>query len=310
MGQIVLNLSNETIKEMQQVYKNRLKSPPNGAIFSAKTEASTITAYKSGKVLFQGKQPELEANKWGGSSQSNSKAGKKKANTLHAYHPEPRLFTSSHIGSDEAGTGDYFGPITVAAAFVRAEQIPLLKELGVKDSKNLTDSTIQSIATKIVQMNMPYSLVILHNPKYNALQEKGWSQGKMKTMLHHHAIQRLLKKMAPEKPDGILIDQFSEPHVYKNHLKSENQHLTENTYFMTKAESYSIAVAAGSIIARASFVKEMDKLSHKAGIELPKGASNKVDRVAATLIQQNDLAYLHNFAKTHFANTKKAMMLT
>lgn len=43
----------------------------------------------------------------------------------------------SIVGSDEVGTGDFFGPMTVVAVYVDAKQIPLLKELGVKDSKKL-----------------------------------------------------------------------------------------------------------------------------------------------------------------------------
>ncbi|MRH42915.1 ribonuclease HIII [Aquibacillus halophilus] len=306
MPQIVLILSKEKILELKSFYKNSLKAAPPGAIFSAKTSNSSITAYKSGKVLFQGASPETEAAKWGSVQQTTSENKKGTLKSAHSYAPPSSLFTSSHIGSDEAGTGDYFGPITVAAAYVKKEQIPLLKEIGVKDSKNLTDDKIQLIAKEIVKMKVPYSLVILHNEKYNKLQSKGWTQGKMKTMLHHHAITKLLKKIEPNKPVGILIDQFSLPHSYKNHLKSEREVLQENVYFMTKAESHSIAVATGSIIARASFVKEMDKLSDLAGVTLPKGASQKVDKVAGGILRNIGLDELSKYAKIHFANTEKA----
>ncbi|WP_226036476.1 ribonuclease HIII [Aquibacillus saliphilus] len=307
MPQVVLKLSHEKIQMLKNYYARSLKACPPGAIFAAKTSNSSITAYKSGKVLFQGASPETEASKWGSINENTS--SKKKSSiqkSTHAYAPASTLFTSSHIGSDEAGTGDYFGPITVAAAYVSKEQIPLLKKIGVKDSKNLTDDNIQLIARELVKMKIPYSLVILHNEKYNQLQKKGWTQGKMKTMLHHHAITKLLKKMEPDKPDGILIDQFSQPHSYINHLKSEKEVLQEKVYFMTKAESYSIAVAAGSIIARASFVKEMDKLSKLAGLTLPKGASQKVDKVAGSILAKSGEVELYKYAKVHFANTKKA----
>lgn len=308
MPQVVLKLSNTKILEMKSHYQSSLKNPPPGAVFAAKTPNSSITAYNSGKVLFQGKAPEIEANKWGKAEANTNNTSKKKGASVnsHSYAPSPTLFTSSHIGSDEAGTGDYFGPITVAAAYVESSQIPLLKEIGVKDSKNLTDDMIKSIAKKLLQMKIPYSLVILHNEKYNKLQNRGWSQGKMKTMLHHHAITKLLDKIAPTKPDGILIDQFSQPNVYKNHLKTEKAKLQDKVYFMTKAESYSISVAAGSIIARASFVNQMDKLSDQAGVTLPKGASQKVDQVAASIIKQDGKEALDKIAKVHFANTQKA----
>ncbi|WP_186576211.1 ribonuclease HIII [Aquibacillus kalidii] len=311
MPQVVLKLPQGKIKEMEAYYKHSLKSAPPGAIFAAKTSNASITAYKSGKVLFQGKAPENEANKWGTTPVNNQAVGNsvhKKNNNTNGYGfaPPNQLFTSSHIGSDEAGTGDYFGPITVAAAYVTADQIPILKEIGVKDSKNLTDDMIKSIAKKIVELQIPYSLVVLRNEKYNKLQAKGWTQGKMKTMLHHHAITNLLEKIAPEKPEGILVDQFSQPNVYQNHLKSEKATLQENVYFMTKAESYSIAVATGSIIARSSFVKEMDKLSNAAGITIPKGASQKVDQAAASLLKKIGKEELYKYAKIHFANTLKA----
>ncbi|SDB95059.1 ribonuclease HIII [Pelagirhabdus alkalitolerans] len=303
MSQSVLNLSKDTIEKMKHHYSSQMVKTPPSAIFSAKLPHCKITAYQSGKVLFQGSDPDGEANKWG---EVTSKPNKTKAVNKHAYHPPADLFTQSIIGSDEAGTGDYFGPITVCACFVKSDQIELLKELGVKDSKNLTDRSIASIAKRIIQMEIPYSLVILHNSKYNQLNQKGWTQGKMKTMLHHTAITNTIKKMEPIQPDGILIDQFSEPHVYEKHLKSEQKSMPENTYFMTKAESHAISVATASIIARASFVKEMDKLSKQVGFTLPKGASKQVDLAASKVIKSRGKSYLNQVAKTHFKNTEKA----
>lgn len=291
--------------EMLKHYKPFLKPTPTGAVFSAKTINCSITAYKSGKVLFQGKNPEIEADKWGKAVGPSVE----KPSAVHAFYPPASLYRQSHIGSDEAGTGDYFGPITVAAAYIRSEQFSLLEEMGVKDSKNLTDEKIKIIAKELIKEKIPYSLVILHNEKYNSLQRKGWSQGKMKAMLHHHAISNLLKKISPEKPQGILVDQFAEPRIYINHLKTEGEKIQQDIYFQTKAESYSLAVAAGSIIARASFVNEMEKLSQKTGMELPKGASKKVDEAAASLIDKFGMSKLEEVAKVHFATTKKAEII-
>lgn len=305
MPQIVLKVTNDKMAQLKSHYHSYLKPAPQGAVFAAKTPNCSIAGYKSGKVLFQGKNPEAEAAKWGGNSLSEQKA----APSTHSYHPPSGFYSQSHIGSDEAGTGDFFGPITVAAAYVRSDQLSRLKDLGVKDSKNLTDSNIQEIAKELVKEKIPYSLVVLHNDKYNKLQKKGWSQGKMKAMLHHHAIANVLTKISPEQPAGILVDQFAEPRIYINHLKTEGEKVQGNIYFQTKAESYSLAVAAGSIIARASFVKEMDRLSEKVGMELPKGASKKVDETAAVLIDKFGMAGLDSIAKVHFATTKKAELI-
>jgi len=309
MSQTVLQLPQKSVFNMKDYYKPQLKAKvPQSAIFSAKVEGCSITAYKSGKVLFQGPRHFEESGKWGGSSSSSSAgtAKKKTAPSSSPYAPPKTMYQSSHAGSDEAGTGDYFGPITVACAYVKEDQIDELKRIGVRDSKDLSDPQIQQIAERIVQMGIPYALVTLHNEKYNEWQQKGWSQGKMKTMLHHHAYNKLIQKIAPTKPEGWIIDQFAEPNVYKKHLRTENQTLQENVYFLQKAESYSIAVAAASIIARTQFVIQMDKLSEKAGMEIPKGASKKVDQTAARLMEKEGKDAIGQYAKVHFATTEKA----
>lgn len=309
MSQTVLQLSQNKVYSMKDYYKPQLKAKvPQGAIFSAKVEGCSITAYKSGKVLFQGPRHFEESGKWGSaSSPSKGTAKKKPSPSSSPYAPPETMYQSSHAGSDEAGTGDYFGPITVACAYVTEDQIPELKRIGVRDSKDLSDSQIQQIAQKVVKMGIPYSLVTLHNEKYNEWQQKGWSQGKMKTMLHHHAYNKLLQKLSPKKPEGWIIDQFAEPNVYKKHLRTENQTLQDHVYFLKKAESYSIAVAAASIIARTQFVIQMDKLSDKAGMELPKGASKKVDQTAARLMEKEGKDAVNQYAKVHFATTEKAL---
>lgn len=307
MGQIVLQLPLETIQQMKVTYSRDEKSAPPGAVFSAKTPGCSITAYKSGKVLFQGKAPETEADKWGSAPDNpQKKAGSKPSVNDHKYAPSPSLFTASHIGSDEAGTGDFFGPITVASVYVDRSQFALLKELGVKDSKLLKDDAIQRIAKDLMHVELPYSLLVMRNERYNQLQQRGWSQGKMKTMLHHHAIQKLLAKIAPTRPEGILIDQFQLPSTYIKHLATEGEKLQQDVSFMTKAESHSLAVAAASIISRASFIKEMDKLSKQAGFTIPKGASAAVDQAAGRLIRTHGRQALPVFTKMHFANSAKA----
>lgn len=309
MPQNVYALSLETINKMKENYTDSLTKTPPGAVFRAKTKHAVITAYKSGKVLFQGSSPETEAVKWAAEASGTSDAqnkSKSAAKPFSKFAPPQKLFNENHIGSDEAGTGDYFGPITVAAVYVEQQQIDILKHLGVKDSKSLTDPVIRQLSKEIIKQNIPYSLLVLHNEKYNNLQRRGWTQGKMKAMLHHHSISKLLKKIENKPWDGIIIDQFCEPAVYNRHIASEKESLTEKTYFLTKAESYSIAVAAGSIIARTSFLNEMDKLSEQTGITLPKGASKKVDKKIAEVITVKGDAFLNKIAKTHFANTNKA----
>ncbi|PAD68782.1 ribonuclease HIII [Bacillus sp. 7586-K] len=309
MAQSVIQVNSSIIKQMETHYSaNKTDKTPQGAIFSAKVNGCTLTAYKSGKVLFQGKNAEVESAKWGEQLEKKEKiSAPNLSKTPAKYQPPSNIFNQSIIGSDEVGTGDFFGPITVVAAYIKKEQIPLLKELGVRDSKNLKDPQIVGIAKDLIH-SIPYSLLILHNEKYNHLQEQGMSQGKMKALLHNQAINHLLEKISPEKPDGILIDQFAEPGVYFNYLKGK--HISkENIYFSTKAEGVHLAVAAASIIARYSFLKEFERLSKMAGISIPKGAGSQVDLAAAKILKKNGQQFLESITKKHFANTEKAKKL-
>src|SRR5699024_1126231 len=291
LGQNSINCDMKTIQKMKSEYKNYMETTPPHAVFRAKTPYAVITAYQSGKVLFQGTRAAEEVRKWGKAALDHS--NKKNEKPTHETQPPQTLFDESHIGSDESGTGDYFGPITNCAMFVPQDKMALLKEIGVQDSKTLTDEKIKELATYLLAMDMLYSLMVLKNEKYNQLQKQGWSQG----------------KMDKETSYGILIDQFCMPHVYEKHITSEGRKLDPHTYFMTKAETHSLAVAAASIIARASFVKEMEDLSKIVGFSLLKGASPKVDQQIAKIIRTKGKQFLPSVAKVHFANTKKAEKL-
>ncbi|GIN22128.1 MAG TPA: ribonuclease HIII [Bacillus bacterium] len=304
MANTVIQTTIEEIKKMKEHYRPYLseKNPP-GSIFLARKDSCVITSYKSGKVMFQGAGSEEEVKKWGISdlNQATSTASPKVSGM-----PLPdNISTMSVIGSDEVGKGDYFGPLIVAAAYVKADQIPLLKELGVKDSKNLTDSQIVIIAKDLLPF-LPYSLLKLNNPKYNKLQASGMTQGKMTAILHNQTHNHLLEKISPEKPDAILVDQFAQAPVYYKHLKGQKKVQREKIYFSTKAESIHLAVAAASILARYAFIRSFEDLSKNAGFTIPKGAGAKVDQAAARLIKGRGAAALNEFTKLHFANTGKA----
>lgn len=309
MSHIVLLISTPQIMKMKTYYANSLVDKvPQGSIFSARPSNCAITAYKSGKVLFQGSHAEIEAAKWQSEAQVAPTIKKTSSVKTHRYSPPANISTLSIVGSDEVGTGDYFGPITVVAAYVKKEQLMLLKELGVQDSKNLKDPQIIKIA-KVIKDVIPFSLLTCDNPKYNQLQAKGMSQGKIKALLHNQALKHVLTKIQPEQPDGVLIDQFAEPGVFFNYLKGQELFQTKATYLSTKAEGIHLSVAAASILARYAFIQRMEQLSKKAGFTIPKGAGAKVDEAAARLIHEKGIAALTEFTKVHFANTEKAKKL-
>lgn len=314
MGYEVLQVSASGITKMKEHYFTYLKaSPPQGAVFSAKTKACTITAYKSGKVLFQGKDAEIEASKWNNNSAGKSSNQKttiqKKSVDSHNYQPPAQLTELVLLGSDETGTGDYFGPMTVVCAHLSKEQMTTIESWGIRDSKSITDNTIQELAPRLIKQ-CTYSLLVLKNEKYNSLQEQGMNQGQMKALLHHQAITNVIKKCSEESLyyDGVLVDQFVQPERYFEYIKGKGKvwNSPKPIYFATKAENKHPAVAAASVLARYAFLKEMDKLKKEIGLPLPKGAGNKVDEAAKLILQKKGKETLYHCTKWHFANTKKA----
>ena len=304
MTNIVLQLSMEELEKVQRYYaSNRVQRNAPGVVFAAKLADTAITVYKSGKVMFQGAGAVRESARFGTAEAAAKKVSSAKGDTL------PTDFAKlSVIGSDETGTGDYFGPVTVAAVYVPADKIELVQELGVKDSKQLTDDYMRKIAPDLMKV-CAHSILTLPNDKYNALQSKGYSQGKIKAMMHNQALKHVLHKMAPERPDYILIDQFAERGIYYNHIKNEKEIVRENVLFSTKAENLHVAVATASILARYAFLKEMDRLAGITGFPLQKGAGKMVDEMAARILAKHGEATLKSMTKWHFANTEKAKVL-
>ncbi|HET7657616.1 MAG TPA: ribonuclease HIII [Bacillales bacterium] len=308
MGQNVLKCTADMIEKMKFFYKDSIQeSKPQASVFFAKTPGCSITAYRSGKVLFQGKKADEEFAIWNHEDWKVKPRSNKKKSGSSA--PPDNIAALSVIGSDEVGTGDYFGPITVAVVYISSDQITELQQVGLKDSKLLNDKQINEMA-EVVKPKVTYKLLTLGNSKYNDLRDRGMTQGKMKAMMHNQALRHVLKQMNGAYYDGILIDQFAAPDLYFKYLQGQPEIIKEKTWFQTKAESLHLSVAAASIIARQAFVMEIDRLGEEAGMELPKGAGAHVDEAAARLIQQKGTEFLRKVAKLHFANTKRAMLLS
>ena len=302
MSNHVIIVDHQEIKNIMTHYtKSEVVRNAPGVVFAAKTFDTAITVYKSGKVLFQGAGADKEAAQWG---VANNKLATAKPKVTGDTLPT-NLATLSVIGSDETGTGDFFGPVTVAACYVCADQVELVRELGVRDSKQLTDDLMRTIAPDL-QETLIYSVLTLKNEKYNEIQEQGNSQGKIKALLHNQALKHVLRKMGDEKPTHILIDQFAKRDTYYKYLLNEPIIVRENVLFSTKAEGLHVAVAAASIIARVAFLEEMDKMSGIAGVTLPKGAGPRVDEAAARILLKDGESKLKTLTKWHFANAEKA----
>ncbi|MBI5974504.1 ribonuclease HIII [Staphylococcus canis] len=300
MANIVKKLTLDEIEKLESTLNFEITHLGPGMRGRVKYNGTMITIYHSHKVMFQGQNAESVVAMLLGIEHHTSDT----SSSPNQHIPYNQF---NCIGSDEAGSGDYFGPLTACACYVSKKHAQVLKELGVDDSKRLTDDKIVELAEQIVSF-LPHSLLVLNNPKYNDKQQTGWSQVKMKSVLHNECIKNVLKKIDASELDYIVIDQFAEREVYQ-HYALDDVPLMQQTQFETKGESKSIAIAAASIISRYAFVKHMDQLSQRYHIDIPKGASKKVDLVAAQIIEKHGLTTLDNITKQHFANRKKARKL-
>ena len=288
----VFKATAEQLNRMETFYRDDLKINSNEHVLFSVNSIS-ITAYKSGKVVFQGPKALVEYNMWLEMFGMAEEVAEKEA-----------IYYSSSIGSDEVGKGDYFGPLVVCACYVPDNVIPYLQELRITDSKKRTDERIKMLAKKIKD-KLTYSVLVLDNLKYNELVDKGYSVVKMMAILHNKALLNV-KKKSPKT--NIYIDQFTEPGVYYHYVKGEKEVL-RNATFETKAESKHISVACASIIARYKYLNEMDRLSEEIGFTLPKGGGKTVDETIKKIIDTLGEDALRQYGKVSFRNTEKAKNL-
>ena len=304
---ISFKVSENTKEELINYFedKRRIKTPPY-AIFQADEEDTVVTLYESGKVVFQGVSADIDANMWKQRERYlNPNVQIKEKNSENKEKKEinidPKIYNSSAIGSDEVGTGDYFGPIVVTASFVSKENIPFLESLGVKDSKKMTDEKILEVVPKLIK-KIPYHSIILHNKEYNEKYSNDINMNKIKAILHNKALFEMKSKGFSY--DYIIVDEFAQKYVYFNYLK-DIPNVVRDITFLTKGEDKSLAVATSSLISRYIFIKEFIKLGESVNTKLPKGASNLVDDVAFKIAQEYGFEKLSELVKLNFKNTDK-----
>ncbi len=293
----VLILDNHTLEKFVTYYNNyKIETNDNRILYSFKNDDFSITIYNSKKVVFQGANGLHEYNKWALllGKETIDETKENNNNYLNQY------YAKKVIGSDEVGTGDFFGPIVVCAAFVTPKDYHLLQELNINDSKKITDERIRKIAPRLIE-NIPHHILVLNNEKYNLLIQQDYNMNKIKAYLHNHAIKKMVGKDL--KYDFVILDQFCSKENYFEYLKSEETF--KNIVFITKAETVHMAVAVASIIARYKFLLEMDGIEQKLGMSIPKGASAAVDAIGQVVKLKYGNKIFNEIAKLNFKNSER-----
>lgn len=206
----------------------------------------------------------------------------------------------AHIGTDESGKGDFFGPLVIAGVLVDENSAKIFKDLGIRDSKTITDKRILEMAGQI-QKYSTFSIIPISNAKYNELYLKFKNLNKLLAWGHGKVIENILEKKSCEY---ALSDKFGDESLIKNALQTKGRQIRLEQ--MVKAES-DIAVAAASVLARATFVTKMKQMELAFGCNFPKGASAQVKLAAAEFIKKHGKNRLNEVCKTHFKTYKEVL---
>lgn len=203
-----------------------------------------------------------------------------------------------HIGTDESGKGDFFGPLVVSGLFLPAGQESVLRELGIKDSKKISDKRVSELA-EVLKKGYAYNLVAIGPQKYNELYAKMRNLNRLLAWAHSRVIENLLEKI----PCRLAVtDQFGDKSFVMNALMKRGR---EIELIQRPGAEDDPAVAAASILARAEFLKRLYFLSKETGMDLPKGASPIVEETGLILARERGMAFLEKVAKVHFKTAQK-----
>ena len=266
-------------------------APKEWTIFFAQKNKLSVAAYEKGpKVLVQGKgveefvQFELEPKILG-----QAKLGYEEVHL-------PEMF-ESHLGVDESGKGDFFGPLVISGVYVDRGIARKLLDGGIVDSKRVSsDARIRALADTIRKTSQGLVETVLIGPaKYNELYEKFGNLNRLLGWGHARVIENLLARK-PGCPRS-LSDQFADARVIKESLMRHGRNIVIEQ--RPRAES-DIAVAAASIIAREGFINWLDRKGKELGIRLERGVSAGVKETAKKLVEMSGPEALREVAKVHF----------
>ena len=238
-------------------------------------------------------------------------------NAIHNWH--------TWIGTDEAGKGDYFGPLVVAAVYVDADCRETLADVGIADGKTLSNRRIRDLA-KLMHTRYERHIVVVkrmpnaYNSLYNEFRRRGQNLNHLLASLHAEAIRTLVTRVDAKH---VLVDRFSKDDLITQQLRQQTkrephlQYGTSSPFQSTFSDHVSlgikkiiqvpkaerdIAVAAASIIARDTFLNAMETLSEKYGICLPRGSYQVVEAGREFVALHGNKALGH-VAKLHFSLT-------
>ena len=296
---ITIKVTKETLEEIEKEYFNFITERNVGYIlFAIRTENNIITAYDNKKktqfkVTIQGDNAMELAKKYSYCPEALPKKQKNEKDNLLF------LDVDQQIGSDEVGTGDFFGPVVVCAAYVDHDTMKIIYEYGVSDSKTFSDAKIREIVPLLLK-KVHFVCKVLSPEKYDNLQEKGCNMNKIKAMMHNYVLLKFHERCPYVK--NVYMDQFTPGDKYYEYLRGTVPVILKNIIFREKGEIHFPSVALASCIARYTFLQEIDFLNKKYGVKIPHGAGSGVNAFAKKFIEKFGIEEFKKITKKNFKN--------
>lgn len=215
---------------------------------------------------------------------------------------EKNYYPLSHIGCDETGSGDFFGPLCVVACYIDERDYDWLMSLNIRDPKLMTPQEVIDIAREIKD-RLVYSLLILDNSHYNQMADAGHNLANIKAKLYNQAVTNVMQKVAM-KIDKKVVNQFVSPKTYYNYLKNEVIVVKDLT-FVQKGEEKYLAIVCSMILSRYAYLQYFTNMSRSLKMKLPHGNSSSIDSIAIEIAKKYGPKMLNKVTKTNMTNYKR-----
>lgn len=282
-------IQRENAEEILEAYgwKEEYVNNPYAKFRMKSSQSSNVILYTSGKLVFQGSEDFTSII------------------TAIKNNREDESDIIPHLGVDEVGKGDYFGPLVVVACFLDEEFLEKISSIGIGDSKKFSDSKIMEMYNLVKDYPYFYTSIV-HPKEYAQLYKESKNASILLARQHSKVIEMGLGDLKSKNIEcsRVVIDQFSSRKArILNELGNYGKEIELIQFH--KGES-DMAVACASVMARGIFLEEMEKMRKKYNFNFPKGASEVIDK-GQEFVKKFGVEELGNVAKISFKTTAKVL---
>ncbi|MFA5763845.1 MAG: ribonuclease HII [archaeon] len=206
-------------------------------------------------------------------------------------------------GIDEAGRGPCFGPMSLAIAVFEKDQETYLKEIGVKDSKDLTPKKRDFLFDEILNKSVENYIINVTPIEINDLMTRE-NLNEIEAIKVAELINLLEKNV-----DIVYIDSpDATKGKYEKRIRQylDNDHKNINIISEIKADSKYVSCSAASILAKVSRDREIEKIKKDFG-DIGSGypADPKTKKYLKDYVQKNKK--LPPFSRIFWSTCTKAL---